>query len=82
MPLEACLKRLSPDEDLYVLWPYQRKALCEVWYSIDELSEVLRDADESNIDSTLRIISSRFGEIIETMDERIPRNGNEEVKGG
>ncbi len=81
MPLNDGSKRLQMEEDLYLMWPYQWDAINEIWGAILELSAV-SDGGPGPLEDTLKIIGHRFGDIMENLDERIPRSVVEEKKGG
>ena len=74
MTLQDCYKRLDKEEDLYLLWPYQWDTLDEIRGAVEELARLAKGTGENQLESTLGIIAHRFGNILETMDERIPRS--------
>ncbi len=78
MTLQDCYKRMDEKEDLYVLWPYQWEAIDDIRGAIEELARLAKGTGENQLEDTLKIIARRFGDIIETMDERIPRSRVEE----
>ncbi len=80
MTLQDCYKGLDKEEDLYLLWPYQWEALDDIRGAIEELARLAKGTGENQLEDTLGIIAHRFGNILETMDERIPRSQVE--KGG
>jgi len=82
MPLQNCYKSLCKGEDLYVVWPYQWEAIDDIRGAMEELASLAKGTVENQLESTLGIIARRFGDIIETMDERIPRSEVEKEEGG
>jgi len=80
--LQGCLKRLYEDEDLYVVWPYQQKTLHDIWGSIEELARLAEGTGENQLENTLGLIAHRFGDIMETIEERVPRSQVEGEEGG
>jgi len=74
MTLPAYLKRQYKDENLYIVWPYQQKVLHDIWGAIEELARLAEGTGENQLENTLGLIAHRFGDIMETLDERIPRS--------
>jgi len=84
MPLTGGYKSLQAKEDLYLMWPYQKDAINEVQGAIEELSRFSVGTGDGQLENTLGLIGKRLSNIMENLDERIPRSDVEalEAKGG